>query len=361
MTVRQTPLCVDLDGTLIRTDMLLESMVSMLRRRPWTVLLLPVWLRSGRAYLKQRIAAQGPVDVSVLPYTADFGLYLREQRAAGRRLILVTAADESIAVRVAGEVRLFDAVMASDGIVNLSGSRKRARLEREFGARGYDYAGNSSTDLAVWRTAAEAIVVNAPSALAKQAAGEGIAVGQVFSASEGIPGKVWLRALRVERWWKNLLVFVPLAMGAALSWQLGTAFAAWCITSSGAYLLNDLLDLEADRRHAVKRARPMASGDLSLWTGIPLTALLVVAGLVAGLLTNVGLGGLLALYLLAVTVHSYWLKGVPVLDPLMRAGFYGLRLASGCLVAATSIGLLPLAGFAAAFTALAFWEGRVQR
>ena len=164
------PLCVDLDGTLIKTDLLWESLARLLRRNPFQLLLVLFWWTRGRAFLKRQLVRRVTIDPAALPYHEPFLAFLREQKAAGRKLVLVTASDRDMALPVANYVGLFDKVLGSDGKINLRGVNKLKVLIEKFGKRGFDYAGNSSADLAVWRGAREAIVVNASAAVLKRAA-----------------------------------------------------------------------------------------------------------------------------------------------------------------------------------------------
>ncbi len=173
-----TPLCIDLDGTLIRSDLLLESALGLLRRNPAYVFLFGVWLLRGKANLKREIAARIDIDASLLPYEPELLEWLRGQ-AAQRRRILCTASDAKFAQAVATHVGGFDEVLASNGKHNLSGANKAETLRQRFGDRGYDYAGNAPPDLAVWRHARRGIVVNASPALARRA-GEVVEIERVF-------------------------------------------------------------------------------------------------------------------------------------------------------------------------------------
>lgn len=166
----QIPLVVDMDGTLIRTDMTWESFVRLLRRNPLLVLVSALWLLRGRAFYKQQLAARVQVDAATLPYHEKFLAWLKEQKRAGRKLILASASDIEMARPVAQHVGLFDEILASDGRTNLRGAAKRRKLVELYGDRGFDYAGNSAVDLGVWPQARGAIVVNASERLARRAA-----------------------------------------------------------------------------------------------------------------------------------------------------------------------------------------------
>jgi len=163
------PLVVDLDGTLIRTDLLWESLARLLRRNPFAIFQVLFWWSHGRARLKQQLACRVTIDPATLPYHETFLAFLREQKAAGRKLVLATASDLQMALPVANHVGLFDEVLGSDGKTNLRSENKLKVLTEKFGARGFDYAGNSTADFAVWRSAREAIVVNASQSVLKEA------------------------------------------------------------------------------------------------------------------------------------------------------------------------------------------------
>lgn len=212
-----TPLVVDLDGTLIRTDLLHESCLRVLRDRPLDLLRIPFWLAQGKAVLKRRLAERTSLDPALLPYHCELLDWLKQQRSLGRRLVLCTASDRSAAVTIADHLGIFDEVMASDGINNLSGAHKALALEQRFGPAGYDYAGNAQADLVVWEQARRAIVVNADAPLAAQAA-NCCEVEQVFPPTS-LDFAVWLRVLRVHQWLKNALLFVPVLAAH----QLGNA------------------------------------------------------------------------------------------------------------------------------------------
>ncbi|HWF19538.1 MAG TPA: haloacid dehalogenase-like hydrolase, partial [Verrucomicrobiae bacterium] len=201
------PLCVDLDGTLIRTDVLWESLILLVKRNPFYLLALPFWLLRGRAYMKQQIAARTELNAADLPYHEPFLEYLKSEHRKGRPLILATAADLRLAKNVADHVGLFSEVIASNGATNMRGRNKGNTLSGRFGEKGFDYAGNSSVDIPVWQQAREAIVVNANDHLA-QRAGKIAAVGQVFN-EPGSLLRTLVKALRPHQWVKNIIIFVP--------------------------------------------------------------------------------------------------------------------------------------------------------
>lgn len=326
------PLCVDLDGTLVRTDILLESLFLFLKRHFLQIFLLPFWLWKGRAFLKQQIARKVEFEPSLLPYREDLLAYLREQRRAGRSLVLATACDAKLARQVAGYLGIFDEVLASDGMTNLSGARKADRLVEVYGERGFDYVGNDAADVPVWHRARRAIVVDAGAAVRRAAERN----GNVAKFFEGRRGGFleYLRAIRMYQWVKNLLIFVPLVAAheltnLALLQKAFVAFLAFSLCASSVYLLNDLLDLEADRRHARKRFRPLAAGTVPIAHGVLLIPLLLGAAFGMGALLAGNFVSLLAVYWVITVAYSLWLKSLLVLDVLVLACLYTLRIIAG--------------------------------
>src|SRR5579883_1274797 len=237
------PLCVDLDGTLIRTDVLWESLALLLKRNPLYLLALPFWLLRGRAFMKKQIAARTELNPADLPYHGPFLEYLRAEHTKGRPLILATAADLRLAQAVADHIGLFSAVLASDGKTNLRGKNKGNTLSERFGKKSFDYAGNSTVDLPVWQQAREAIVVNANDHLAERA-GKLTTVGRVFNE----PGsflRALIKAIRPHQWVKNIIIFVPLLTSHNVGNPLYLvsavlAFVSFSLCASAVYVLNDL-------------------------------------------------------------------------------------------------------------------------
>jgi len=326
------PVVVDLDGTLVKTDLLAESLVALLRRNPFYLAMVPLWLLKGIANLKRQVSRRATLDVKLLPYHSRLVDYLKAQHEKGRRLVLATGADELLAFRVAQHLELFDLVISSNGTQNLSSRRKRDRLVEEFGEQGFDYAGNARRDLTVWRSARKAIVVN-PKLGARWAAGRVAEVEQVFDDREK-PLLSYLRALRLHQWLKNLLVFVPLLAAhrvteLALVGRALLAFVAFSLCAASGYLLNDLVDLPADRRHPRKRRRPFASGEISLLSGLLLTpALVTLSGLLGFLLPPLFLV-MVGTYYGASLAYSLFLKRHALFDVIVLAGLYALRVVAG--------------------------------
>lgn len=341
------PLAVDLDGTLVRCDLFFEAILRLVFTTPWRIPLLAAWFMRGRAYVKQRLAESQDFDASLLPYDERVLGWLREERARGRTLALATASDRRAAQRVAEQVDLFDHVFASDGAVNLKAARKAERLAQAF-PQGFVYAGNERADMAVWRAASRAVVANAPAGLSERAR-RAFTIEKSFAREEDA-ALALLKAMRPQQWLKNLFVFVPMLAGQGWSqpqaWAGALlAFAALSLVASGVYLVNDAADIDADRRHPRKRARPFASGALSPAWGLGAAALLIGAGLAVS--AAAGVPQLTGAYVLATTAYTFWLKRALLLDVFVLAGLYTLRVIIGGEAAgfAASDWLLAFSGF----------------
>ncbi|MCL6621468.1 MAG: hypothetical protein K6T55_05140 [Syntrophobacterales bacterium] len=261
------PLCVDLDGTLVKTDTFLESLILLFKTRPWYLFLLPFWALQGKARAKRRVAELVSLEVKDLPYNEELCRWLAAERRRGRPLVLATGADGDLAQRVARHLGLFSEVLASNGAVNLSGESKAKALVGRYGTGAFDYAGNAWIDLQVWRQARRAILVG-PSPRLRRRAEE--LFPQVEVMGQAPPAwSALLRTLRVHQWLKNLLLVVPLVAAnritdPVLLGKILVAFCAFSLCASGIYVYNDLMDLEADRHHHQKKRRPLAAGEFPL-------------------------------------------------------------------------------------------------
>lgn len=348
------PLVVDLDGTLIRSDMLLETLAAVLKRRPWLAFAVPLWLMRGRAALKAELAARTAVDPALLPYRAAVIEELRRERGNGRMIVLATATDAGLARGIAEHVGLFDAVIGSEREKNLKGQAKAQALVERFGERGYDFMADGDWEFPSWRHARAAMVVSASGATVRRLEAAGVAVRRV--PPDAKPALTLLRALRAYQWAKNLLVFVPLvtahkvfAPGALTAAVL--AFVAFSLVASAVYVANDLADLEDDRRHATKRARMLAAGHMGIGTALLLVPALLVAAATAALLLPPAFGGWLLLYVGLNLVYSLGVKRVVVLDVLLLAMLYTLRILAG----ASAVGV-PVSQWLLAFSLFAFFS-----
>ncbi len=339
------PLAIDLDGTLLRTDSLVEAMLRLAARAPLALLaLLPVLVRQGRAAFKQRIAAAEALDPASLVYNDDVLALAARTRAAGRPVYLVTAANEAVAHAVAAHVDVFDGVFASDGTVNLKGAAKARFLSERFGAQGFDYVGDAAADVPVWREAAQAYVVAPDAALLRQARAASPGVVQLGAAPRAAARlRSWAKALRVHQWAKNVLIFLPVfaahRFDTVTLLRATAAFAAFSLCASSVYLLNDLLDLPHDRLHPSKRRRPFASGMLNIAQAPPLILACLASAFAIALRLPPRFLLMLAVYYVCTLTYSLGLKRRAVWDVMMLAGLYTLRVFVGS--AATNIPLSP--------------------
>lgn len=329
-----TPLCVDMDGTLIRSDTMMELVLTLIVKRPWMILFMPLWLLHGRAVFKQRLSEMSSIPPQDYPYNDALIAHISHASASGVPLFLVTASSLNVARAVSGHIGLFQAVVSSGVTKNLKGEEKRRTLVEMFGERGFDYVGNSSADLHVWQSARAAVLVGPAVRYEARLRASGCEIAASFPARSSLLANIG-REIRSHQWSKNLLVFLPLLMAHKLNdvaawWRAACGFAAFSMLASAVYVVNDLVDMHADRRHPEKRTRPFASGDLSIPSGVALELLLLAAS--AGFLWLCGsmqLGLILAGYAALATAYSLWLKHELLLDVTVLSGLYTSRVLAG--------------------------------
>lgn len=306
------PLCVDLDGTLTPTDTLWEGCLKLIRANPAYLAKMLYWLLLGKARFKQQVSNRISLNPDLLPYTESLIDFLQNQKQTGRELCLVTAANTEIANAIADKLALFDKVLASDDKTNLSGKHKASRLVEEYGEKGFVYAANATVDMAVWQHAAAAILVNAPKKLHHQLRKKDIELEAEFSISRDGIIKNLLKNMRPHQWAKNSLLFVPIFLAPAqpaTSWlNVVLAFMAFSLTASSIYIINDLFDLEADRKHPIKRKRPFASAALPIPLGITIVPLLLTIAAILAWQVNSMFTLLLGIYVILTTAYSVNLK-----------------------------------------------------
>lgn len=348
---------VDLDGTLVNTDMLVENLFLFLRLHPLRILVVILWLFSGKAHFKRCLADAVVPDVARLPYNKELLAWLEQQHTEGASLILATASDLRIAKKVAEHLGIFDEVFGTVGI-NLSSSNKRVAIVQRFGEQGYEYVGNSAADLAVWKTASVIHVANPERGVLAAARKIGV-VDMIFESRPAYFNSV-IKALRVHQWAKNLLLFVPLLashriMEAPLLWSGLVAFIAFGACASSVYLLNDLFDLPDDRQHPTKCKRPLAAGTLPMLHALFLMpGLLLSAFGLALWLLPIQFAGVLAAYYVLTLAYSLWLKRVVMLDVVTLALLYTVRVVAGAAAMALVATFWILAFCMFIFLSLAF-------
>ena len=344
-------LYVDLDGTLIATDLLHETALRLLRASPLAMLRIPAWLLQGKAFLKQQVAQRVNIDAAALPYRASVLAIIRHAREQGRRVVLTTASDRSLAASVAQHLGVFDHVIASDGVSNLSGQRKLQAIRDDAAGHPFCYMANESIDLDVWQGAQAAVVVSNSPALRRK-----VRAATTIEAEVDVPEaslRDLLYGIRVHQWLKNLLVFVPLLpmlseLTESMVFGALAMFFAFSACASAVYVVNDLLDLETDRQHHRKKGRPFASGIIPIRQAILLAlALLMVAMLIALVALPPAAWAALAGYVALTTAYSFWLKRKMLVDVFALAALYTTRIVAGMAAAQvqTSLWLLGFSMF----------------
>jgi len=357
---------VDLDGTLIATDTLWESLCLLLRRQPCSLFALPFWALGGRAGLKTKIAERVCPDPALLPYRPEVLSRLATERAAGRRIVLATASHERVARAVAEHLGGFDGVLATTGDRNLKGGAKLAAIRADALGGRSTYLGDARADLPIFAGCDHALAVG-PSASLRRALARRVPGHEVLPlAARSTSTPPVLRALRPHQWAKNALLFAPLllahqATDLARVAAVGVAFVAFCAVASAGYLINDMLDIEADRRHASKRSRPFAAGTLSIPTGFGLIGALLAGGFaISWRFVSPGFVAMLGAYLAATLAYSLVLKERLFLDVLVLAGLYTHRVLSGGVAGGVEVSSWLLAFSVFFFLSLALVKRYVE-
>lgn len=327
------PLVVDLDGTLTPADTLVESIVALVRKSPLNLFRLIAWLFGGRAAFKRAVARHVTIDGATLPYNQPLLAWLRAEKGQGRRLVLATAAHSSIAAQVQRHLGLFDQLISTSDGDNLKGAAKLAAIRAAIGDR-FVYVGNGGPDMQIWAGSEAAIAVDVPAGQLRRLRASAT-IEREFLSKEPRLG-LWLRALRVHQWTKNVLLFVPLLTAFSFL-QIGKtldvllAFVAFCLVASASYILNDIVDLDHDRSHPRKSGRPFASGRLPLLQGVAVS----IAGLATGILVATAVSwafvAMLLSYLLLTSAYSWTLKQYVLIDVLTLSLLYSWRILAGAV------------------------------
>ena len=336
---RDSVLVVDLDGTLIASDLLFEALWAAVSQARFGLLARGAGLLRQPAALKRLLGGNLDFPVEFLPYNAEVIAYATRWKEAGGRVVLATASDEVLARKVADHLGIFDAVHASDGAKNLKGAAKAALLVEKYGAGNFVYMGDAEADLPVWSEAGGRVTVNAGAGLRARVDGLG-AGAEHLRLRPGRPGP-WLRALRPHQWLKNMLVFIPMLASHNLSvsvlMQSLGAFIVFSLAASSVYVINDLVDLAADRAHPRKRLRPLAAGEIPIGRASLLAGVLFGAGLLLALIFEPLLAGVLVIYYLMTLAYSLYLKQRTIVDIWVLSVLYTLRILGG----AAATGIVP--------------------
>lgn len=328
---KNSPLVVDLDGTITPTDTLVESLVQIVRRSPFRLLRLLISLLSGKAAFKHAVAREISLSVDSLPYRKDLIEYLKQERLSGRKIILATAAHQSIAANVAAHLGLFDLVIASNEHDNLKADAKLRAIQEHVGID-FSYAGDHAADLVIWQSANSAVLVAVTDSVARKVRDSvpvEIEFPRIFAGWKG-----WLQAIRAHQWLKNILIFVPLLTSFSLTrpdaiFMSCLAFVAFSLVASSNYIMNDLWDLPSDRAHPRKRDRPMASGLISLPKGLCVSVALLACGLIIANNISALFLFLIIAYLFTANVYSFFLKQYVIIDVIALSVLYVFRIIAG--------------------------------
>jgi 4-hydroxybenzoate polyprenyltransferase/phosphoserine phosphatase len=326
-------ICADVDGTVLATDLLYESLLYAMKQDVWLIFFLPFWLLRGRAHLKQKLAGRSAgLAVDLLPLNPSVVEYLRAAAESGKQVVLASASDELLVEKLAKRLEFVNSVIGSDGVTNLKGSEKAKAINAALGDAPWEYVGDSRADFEVWREAAHVVCVSSGGRLSRQ-------VQQRFSEVTVLPKekcslKVVLKALRIHQWLKNLLVLAPMLLAHKwfdISGWLETLGAglSFSLCASGVYLLNDLLDLESDRKHPRKRKRPCAAGTFPLASALALAPILFVVSFCLAMAVRIEFAVVLGMYLILTTAYSYRLKSLALVDIIMLAMLYTIRIVGG--------------------------------
>jgi 4-hydroxybenzoate polyprenyltransferase len=336
----ERPLCVDLDGTLVKSDTLVDSLLALTRSHPLLILQLPGQLLRGKAAFKAFVTQSVSIDVAHLPYNIALLQFLRHQQGLGRSIFLATGADVALARRVASHVGVFSDVLGSDGATNLTGNKKLDSLRSRIGSGEFDYVGNAMVDLPLLAAAKEAFVANPSLPLRIGMRTRGVRPAREFRDRKNSLLTA-VHALRPHQWAKNLLILLPLLLSHSISVHrllvALLAFGCFSLAASATYIVNDLLDIEADRRHPRKHLRPFASGNLSAFAGGALALLLLMVAVAGARLLPISFFGWLLLYIATTLAYSTYLKRIPLVDVLILSGLYTLRLLAGSAATGTQI------------------------
>jgi 4-hydroxybenzoate polyprenyltransferase len=353
------PLCLSLDGTLTPVRISDEQLLLAAKRSPAAL-----WNSLAQSSHSKNAAngsagSSTPIDVNTLPFRSDLLAWLQQERSSGRRLVLVADEDGITAARVAEHLDLFDEIANTDNYQGNPAERTRSALVARFGEHGFDYIGSSVADTIVWDASRRAIVVG--DASAGRRIDRNIEVVRVFPGTKASL-RTWIKAIRLHQWVKNGLIFLPPLLAHEISdshvlLQAFLAFIAFGLCASSVYLVNDLFDLAADRQHPRKRLRPFAAGLLSARSGLAAASLLLIAAAAIAIVVGWRFVAVLAGYYVLTWSYSLRLKRVPLLDVMMLAGLYTLRIIAGA--AATQI---PLSFWLLAFSVFMFLSlGFVKR
>jgi 4-hydroxybenzoate polyprenyltransferase/phosphoserine phosphatase len=326
-------ICADVDGTVISTDLLYESLLSAIKRAPSVLFRVPFWYARGLPLLKRELAKRAQLDVSHLPLNEEVVTYLHDRAKKGDTVVLASASDQTLVQALGERLGFVAETFGTNSDKNLKGSVKADLLCQKFGEGSFEYIGDSRADFPVWKRAGGVGVVASSKEITRRVQTE-YSNAKIFETGGARKSVTWLRALRVYQWLKNLLIFVPLILGhhwtSNQSWGAALlALLSFSLCASGVYILNDLLDLEADRAHHRKKSRPFAAGTLPLLHGLLAAPTLFICGVSIAFLISPSFASILFVYLIFTTAYSFRLKQVVLVDIILLAMLYTIRIIAG--------------------------------
>lgn len=351
------PLVVDLDGTLINTDLLFEGFILLIKKNLLYIFPCFLWLIKGKAYLKNKILSKVQVLSELLPYNLELLDFLRSEHRNGRKLVLATASPLANAIEISNFQQIFSETYGTTESINLKGKRKSELLISRFGKSNFDYVGNSNADLAIFSSSRYAYLVNPSGSLERRT--KKIAALKNTWNSKKLSPKTFIKSIRAYQWIKNLLIFVPLITSHSISSvgllsQAVGAFFSFSFVASAGYLINDLLDLNSDRSHPRKRFRPLASGQMSILSGVILAGVLLTGGLILASMLNWLFLLVVIFYFVTSFTYSVYFKRIVLYDVFILALLYSIRVFAGGIVTDISLSFWLIAFSTFIFLSLAF-------
>lgn len=331
---RNSTLFVDLDGTLVATDTLFESIVLFLKINPFRIIHLLLWYLKGKVYFKEQLSRNVTINTALLPYRQEVLDYIRKAKAQGKQVVLATATHQKIANAVSSHLSIFNGVIATNQSYNLKGKRKLDAILNYVGEQSFDYIGDSKADISIWQAARKAIIINPSSSLLK-GLGNNTNIKTIKTGRSSSNVRAWIKAIRIHQWFKNILLFLPIIMAHRffdldLLLDNVLVFISFSLTASAGYIFNDILDLEADRQHPIKKQRPFAAGLLSVKSGFIAFLFLILCGFTIALFTIPMLFSIiLLLYLIITTTYSLFLKRKMIIDVIALSILYNIRIIAG--------------------------------
>ena len=354
---------VDLDGTLVRTDVFLESVLKLIKQNPFAIFKLILWTFQGRSVVKERVAKLVDINPESLPYETELIDYLKEQKKQNKTIVLATASNEAYANKIAKYLGIFDKVIASTKYNNLKGENKLSAIHEIVGDTPFIYAGDSSADRPIWKEASANIFVNAPRSDVETAKAQGKAEKVIASRSTA---HEFFKEMRVHQYAKNILIIVPLLtahqyLDVTSIFAAILAFLSFSLCASGVYFLNDMLDLDVDRQHKIKCHRPLASGRLPLSIGIMgAVGMPLFAFILAWFLLPISFFGVLLFYYLLTSAYTFVLKRISTMDVMILAILYTLRIVAGSEAIGVELSSWLLAFSVFVFVSLAYLKRYIE-